>query len=162
MIMDLSFGSEEKAPTPSPQSTSAESRRRGKSLLAQGRYREAREAFAEALALNPEEAKAWCSLGEANERLGRIDVALHIYREGLRQVSGSRHLLYVRIARLHVRRGEFEPARRALTKALALRPDDAMLAEMLARVRARLLHSPAVETEQDEPDLPPPAPRAST
>ena len=61
----------------------------GVCLAAQGQVEAAADLFRKALALNPQYAKAWVSLGQLAENSGRIDEAAASYRHALEQAPGD-------------------------------------------------------------------------
>lgn len=99
----------------------------GESLLADGLYREAADAFAEFLRLapgHPRQADAYFHQGEAYRGLGLWPEAVAAYREYLQ--AGSSLLTYevqLRLAGVHVAAGDTAAAAAAYAAAVAAAPD---------------------------------------
>jgi tetratricopeptide (TPR) repeat protein len=95
----------------------------GQALHQVGRYRQAREAFDAALAIDSKFAPAYFNRGMVAESLGRLDMARTSYEGALADAPTFPELL-VRLANLAGRRGDWPDARKYADQALAMDPSN--------------------------------------
>jgi arylsulfatase A-like enzyme/Tfp pilus assembly protein PilF len=105
----------------------------GDAYLRQGDRAAARTHFETAVRLAPESAPAYFSLGTVDAAEGRLDDAERNYRLALRYNPGLL-LAEVRLALIYRKQGKIGLATEALRRAREIAPDDAKVAEMLARI----------------------------
>ena len=102
----------------------------GNALLQQERFAAALEAFDAAFAANGRQAGSALNAGVCALRLGRADEAGHWFAEAV-AVDPQRFEAWVNLAVVRERQGDIAGARRALERAVELRPDDPRLRERL-------------------------------
>ncbi len=110
---------------------------RGHMAFRVGRFSEAAEAFAAALAAAPESVRARVNLGSALAQAGRRDDAVGHYREALELEPDNRTARF-NLGVLLARAGDAPGAARALAGAVELEPSDVEARLELARVLRRL------------------------
>ena len=110
-------------------------RRLGDLAFEQRRTAEARASYAQALALDPQDAGSHFGLARALHLSGRVDEALEHYRAGLAARPNDAEA-HNDLAAALLQRGDFEGAERHLDIALRLSPGYAPAQANLARVRA--------------------------
>jgi Flp pilus assembly protein TadD len=106
-------------------------RLQGVGLFRLGRYTEALESFDKAISLNPEPYDAWMSKGSCLVKLGRDEEAIVAYDKAARRSALDPQVQYNRGVALQ-RLGRVDEARKALKRAVALRPEDAAAKAALA------------------------------
>ncbi|MBM4299996.1 MAG: serine protease [Deltaproteobacteria bacterium] len=89
-----------------------------------GRYREAIEAYREALRLKPDFADAWNNLGVSYEKMGRYREAFEAFREALR-LKPDYASAWNNLGNAYGNLGRHREAFEAFREALRLKPDDA-------------------------------------
>ena len=87
-----------------------------------GRYREAVEAYREALRLEPDDASAWFKLGFAYKKLGRYREAIEAYREALR-LKPEYAQVWFNLGYAYEKLGRYREAIEAYQEVLRLKPD---------------------------------------
>lgn len=119
---------------------------RGTLLLGQGRWADARDALARAVAIEPDNAGAWNNLGIAQTELHERKAAEASFRKaaGFRAEDPTP---WVNLGNLYARSGRYSEAREAYDEALFRDPQDQTLAIAYAGVLIRSGgHEQAVET----------------
>ncbi len=106
----------------------------GHGWLAGGQVELAREAYAAAIELSPEEASAFLGLGDVQLRLRDVRSAVGNYRRAI-ALEPSSQAGYVRLGEAYFRQGDTVAALAAWEQALALNPGDSRLQERIARVQ---------------------------
>ena len=99
-------------------------RLQGVSLFRLARYSEALESFDQAIRLDPTASDAWMSKGSCLVKLGRDEEALAAYDGAARRNALDPQVQYNKGVALQ-RLGRIDEARKALRRAVALRPDNA-------------------------------------
>ncbi len=111
---------EKPAPVPEdPKRLFADRFERGKRLLDQGRYEEAKKAFESALKFDPGSARAYTQLGRANYELGNMDEALRLLRKA-EALEPAHAYTYLVMGLVQQERGDLPNAERAYEKYLTL------------------------------------------
>jgi tetratricopeptide (TPR) repeat protein len=112
----------------------------GAVLLAEQRYGEANEAFADLAEREPEEPSHWINLGTARRGLGHIDQALSAYARAA-AIGAQSADFYFNLGVTHLDRGDFESARAVLEQARERAPRDADVSLRYAQACYRSLQS---------------------
>ncbi len=99
-------------------------------------------AFKQAISFDPKLGSAWMSLGRLYLLTGQPDRAINIWMQGL-ETAGDDAGIYLQLARIRRERAEFPAALKAMEKALALLPDEAIV-----RTEAAQLFTQAGQPDQ--------------
>ena len=90
--------------------------------LEEGRFAEAAEAFRQAAAADPQDARAWVGLGDAQQRLGDAAAAETSFRRAV-EVDPENARAHLKLGTLLAQRGARGPGIEQLKTAVRLRPD---------------------------------------
>jgi Flp pilus assembly protein TadD len=104
----------------------------------------ARDAYARAVALRPDDAPTWFALAIMLTRLRRLDPAIDAFRNGLR-LDPAQVEAHTNLALLHFLKGENDAALADLVGALRLAPDNVRALALAARVQQRRQRLPEAE-----------------
>lgn len=108
----------------------------GDILLQEGRAREARSHFEEALRLNAEFVEAMVSLGFSRAQAGELSEAVQLYRRAL-EIHPTNALCLTNLGAALLQQGKPEEAKTAFWQALQAKPDRAEYHRNYAMIRAR-------------------------
>lgn len=112
------------------------SRQMGEALLSAGLNRQAAQAFENALTIDPQMVHVYNRLGIAYRRQKLFDKAIEQYRKAL-EISPQDENLLFNFALANFEAGRKHGAKRALERALAIRPDFSEAKSLLARLAPR-------------------------
>lgn len=97
---------------------------KGLELNGLGRFEEAADAFRQAIAINPEDAVAWFSLGTATAFNGNYEEAVGLLKQAV-NFDPDFMVAYSNLGAVYGRLGRFKEAHDAYCQVLRLNPDDA-------------------------------------